>query len=99
MGGTGGGSTGGGLGLGVGCSPIGGGSVLGGLDTGCIGSPGGAGKISGMGDTESSGLSVRIASHPTVASPVVPGGQLQTGRCWWILQSASSPQIPKEHTS
>lgn len=99
MGGTGGGGTKGGRGLGDTGSLRGGGAGLAGLDSGCITSLGGVTSMSAMGDTGSTGLSVSRDTHRCEGSPDVPGGQVQTGRWAVILQSASSPQMPSLHTS
>lgn len=55
--------------------------------------------MSAMGDTEGKGLSVSKDTQCSAGSPEVPEGQVQTGRWSVILHSASSPQIPRLHTS
>lgn len=79
MGGGGGLRTGGGDGRGVGKIAVGGGIVEGGGETGIKGLSGGEGKVSFSG-VAGVVVTPRSAWHFTPGSPVVPGGQLHTGR-------------------
>lgn len=80
VGGGGGGVTGGNVGLGLGCSASGGSPGLAGSVTGVMETSSFGGRISDIGERVDGGLSVSKALHPRVGSPVVPGGQLHTGR-------------------
>lgn len=80
VGGGGGGVIGGNVGLGLGCSASGGSPGLAGSVTGLMGTPSCGGRVSDIGEGVDGGLSVRKALQPRVGSPVVPEGQLHTGR-------------------
>lgn len=80
-------------GLDVGCSAVGGRVVEGGPDTGRSGSCGG-GSLSPATGGEGVETETANALHFNVGFPVVPGGQVQIGRCNNVWQSALSPHIP-----